>query len=485
MRTLMMALAVATTTGGCALAAATPAVQAVSVDAPVAVTVERDGDRWTADFVLNRDAPVWFFQRSALLRVGRTPWRPATWTVETPGVILDRQGRYDVLRTVDGGPVPREVRVRLRPSAGDLEADYDPALIFSDGAVALYSGQFDVSPLASVDQVRALPLDLNGIDLPGGPAEVTWRDRAGPVLFKGERLAEVTALDADTYVLFGDARTREGQGVTTVIDPGLPTWLGDQLGGFTPLVMDFYASRLGPQAGPKPTLMVSWTGPTESLSSMGGSVLPGLISMNFEGEGVLNPEPAALARARWFIGHESAHFWLGSSGLKYQYARDAWITEGGADLMAVRAISAIDPSYDALGELQREVDDCVSFATGQPIASAGERGDNRAYYACGAVWALALEGARRERSGGDIFDVIADLQRRNADDGVLTREEWLEALTRESRDRSLRIGIERMLDVGSDAPASEIARLFDRTGVAFRMFEGRVVLEPERPGLRG
>jgi hypothetical protein len=477
MRALAVTLVLATLAAGCAAAEPGAAfTRDARQAAPVVVSVERDGERWTADFALNADAPVWVFHRSALLRVGRTPWRPAWWSVETPGVILDRQGRYDVLRTADGGPVPREVRIVMHPRQGDLEADYDPALMFSDGAVALYSGQFDVSPLSSLAAARTLPLDLNGIDLPGGSAEVRWRDRAGPVLFKGERLAEVTAIDADTYVLFGDAHTREGRGVTTVIDPGLPAWLGEQLGGFTPLVMDYYASRLGPQKGPTPTLMVSWTGPTESLSSMGGSVLPGLISMNFEGEGVLDPEPAALARARWFIGHESAHFWLGSNGLEYQYARDAWITEGGADLMAVRAISAIEPTYDARAELQAEVDDCVQLATGKPIATAGERGDNRAYYACGAVWSMALEGARRERSGGDFFDVIADLQRRNADDGVLTRDEWLEALTREARDPSLRIGIERMLDQGADDPAAEIARLFERTGVAFRMEAGRVVL---------
>ncbi|MBU1345453.1 MAG: hypothetical protein KKA16_00715 [Alphaproteobacteria bacterium] len=477
MRAILTAVALTMlTVGGAAAEPLTRPARSHQAVQPVAVLVERDGDRWTVEYLLNEDAPVWFFQRSALLRVGRTPWRPDWWSVETPGVILDRQGRKDVLRTADGGPVPRRVRITMHPREGDLEADYDPALMFSDGAVALYSGQFDVAPLASVEQARALPLDLNGIDLPGGPAEVTWRDRGGPVLFKGERLEQVTAIDADTYVLFGEARTREGAGVTTVIDPGLPVWLGEQLGGFTPLVMDYYASRLGPQAGPTPTLMVSWTGPTESLSSMGGSVLPGLISMNFEGEGVLDPEPAALARARWFIGHESAHFWLGSNGLKYEFARDAWITEGGADLMAVRAISAIDPTYDARTELQREVDDCVRLAAGGPVASAGERGDNRAYYACGAVWSLALEGAWREREGGDFLDVIADFQRRNADDGVLTRDEWLETLTGASRDPSLRIGIERMLDIGTGDPVGEIARLFDRTGVAFRIEAGRIVL---------
>lgn len=444
---------------------------------PVQADVVRDGEVWTVSYQLNADAPVWAFQRSALLRVGRTPWRPVWWSVETPGVILVRQGRYDILRTTDGRPVPRTLRIRMRPQAGDLEADYDPALIFSDGAVALYSGQFDVFPLGSVEAARALPLDLNGVDLPGsGPAQVSWRDRSGPVLFKGQRQAKAEAVAADTYVLFGQARSREASGITTVIDPALPRWLGDELAAFTPRVMDFYARRMGRSEGDEPTLMVSWTGPTQQLSSMGGSVLPGLISMNFEGEGVMNPDAAALSRARWFIGHEAAHFWLGSNDLKYEFAREAWITEGGADLMAVRAIQSIDPSYDARAELQTEVDDCVRLAAGKPVATAGERGDNRAYYACGAVWSLVFEAARKARDGGDFFDVLKDFQRGEGRDGVLNREEWLAALTRTSRDPSLRLDITRMLDQGVANPTAVLARLLDRTGVAYRLVGGRIVL---------
>jgi hypothetical protein len=448
----------------------------VAEPGPVAVTVERAGDRWTADYVLDRDAPAWAFFRSALLRETRQPWRPAWWRVETPGVVLERIGDYDVLRTLDGGPVPRSVRIAMTPQEGDLEADYDPALMFSDGTVALYSGQFDLFPLAAADAARDVPRDLNGVDVPGGPARITWRDRAGPVLFKGERKPEVTARDVDTYVLFGEASTRQGDGVTTVIDPGLPRWLGDELGGFTPRVMAYYAARLGKAQGEAPTLMVSWTGPTESLSSMGGSVLPGLISMNFEGEGVLNPDAQALARARWFIGHEAAHFWLGSQGLKYQYAREAWITEGGADLMAVRALKAMDPGYDARAELQSEVDDCVRLAAGQPVSSAAQRGEHRAYYACGAVWGLVIEGAERQTGGGDFFDVVAAFQRRDNADGILSRDEWLGALTRLSRDPTLANDISTMLDEGVANPSAVIARLFQRTGVAFRLDNGRVIL---------
>jgi hypothetical protein len=444
-------------------------MQEVRVD----VAVERDGDRWTVDYVLDRDAPAWAFRRSALLREGRRPWRPDWWAVRTPGVVLERIGDYDVLRSVDGGPVPRRVRIAMTPRAGDLEADYDPALMFSDGAVALFSEQFDVIPLASAVAARDLPRDLNGIDVPGGPARVTWRDRAGPVLFKGERRAQVTAVDPQTYVLFGDARVRQGEGVTTVVDPGLPRWLGEELAGFTPRIMRHYAQRLGEMRGEPPTLMVSWTGPTRSLSSMGGSVLPGLISMNFEGEGVMNPDAEALARARWFIGHESAHFWLGRA-VRYEYARDMWITEGGADLMAVRALKVIDPDYDARAELQTEIDDCARLSRGRSVVTAAERGEHRAYYACGAVFALAAEGAQKARGGGDWFDFLQPLL--NQPDGVLTREEWLSALTRVSRDPSLRLGMEQLLDQGAADPNAVIARLFDRTGVAFRMEGGRVVL---------
>lgn len=454
--------------GACAAAPQTGR-PVVAAEAPgVKVSVLRDGDRWSADYELDRDAPVWAFQRSALAMHDRRPWRPRQWTVETPGVVMERHGAYDVLRSVDGGPVPRRLRLRLSPAASDLEADYDPALVFTDGAVALYTEHFNVLPLGSVAEAAALPADLNGVDLPGdGPAEVTWRDRAGPVLFRGERHASVIERDANSYVLFGNAGVVEGRAVTTVIDTGLPGWIGEEIRDFSPRVFDHYAGRLGPKPGDKPMVMVSWNGPTGGLSSMGGSVTPGLISMTFEGERVTRRSPEVLWRARWFIGHEAAHFWLGQA-VRYEFARDAWITEGGADLMAVRALKAMDPSYDARAELQREIDDCIDLSRARGVAGAAGRGEHRAYYACGAVFAMAAEGAQKRRDGGDWFDFLRPLIDANREDGVLTRPEWLAALTRVSGDPSLARDVERLLDEGAADPAAVIARLFDRTGVAHR-----------------
>ena len=58
----------------------------------------------------------------------------------------------------------------------------------------------------------------------------------------------------------------------------------------------------------------------------------------------------------------------------------------------------------------------------------------------------------------------------------MSREEWLAALTRTSRDPSLRLDIARMLDQGVADPGAVIARLFDRTGVSYQLVSGRIVL---------
>ncbi|PZQ36723.1 MAG: hypothetical protein DI570_32245, partial [Phenylobacterium zucineum] len=178
---------------------ACPAIaqDAASPEPLARVAVLRDGERWTVDYDLAWDRPAYAFRASALMREGRRDWRAERWTVETPGVELVRIGRYDVLKSADGEPLPRSVRIAMRPASGDLEAAYTPSLVFSDGSVALYTEQFNLIPLDSAQAALDLPADLNGVELPGGPTEVTWRDASGPVLFRGQRQDAVTATQAD------------------------------------------------------------------------------------------------------------------------------------------------------------------------------------------------------------------------------------------------------------------------------------------------
>ncbi len=476
MRTLSAATALAAilTLGACAQTSPLAPAALAEADIPGAdVAVTRNGDQWTADYTFSEDAQVWAFIRSSLTMESRQPWRPADWTVVTPGVVLERVGHLDVLRTLDGGPVPRQVRLQITPRNHNLEADY-PVLAFTDGSVALFSGAFDVFALPSLEVARDLPEDLNGQDIAIRNARITWRDRSGPVLVQGECRREAVTEDGTLYVLFGQTRMKEAERIVTVADPQLPAWISAGIEGWAPGVADYYGRRLGPGQTDRPTIMASWGGPTPGIQSMGGSVLPGLIVMSFEGIGNVEASPRSQAQIRWFIGHESAHFWLGQT-VRYERSRDSWITEGGADLMAVRATKALDPSYDALGMLQEEVDDCAVLAV-RPIEGAAALGDHRAFYACGAVFALVAERAQQRATGGDWFDFLKPLIDANREDGVLTRAEWLDHLDAVSGDPTLRVRIETFLDTGTPDPVTALADLLHAAGIPHRVEEGRVVL---------
>lgn len=437
------------------------------------VTVTRDGANWRADYVLDRDAPAWAFYNSSRVIHTREPWRPRDWSVTTPGVVLERIGELDVLRAADGGNVPRKFSLRLTPRGDNLEADY-PVLIFTDGSVALFAGAFDIFALERADVASQTPDEIAARKKDGANAHVTWTDRAGPVLVHGQRLKTATTEDGSAYVLFGEARVKEASRIVTVVDPQLPGWITTSIESFSPQVVDRYAARLGKGQTDRPMIMASWYGPTQNVVSYGGSVLPGLIVMSFEGRELLTLKDSVLVENRWFIAHEVAHFWLGQT-VHAENPDESWITEGGADLMAVRATKALDPAFDDIGMLQKEVDDCVTLGV-KPVAGAGQRGEHRSYYACGAVLALAAEGLQRRKTGGDWFDVLKPLIDAHREDGVVTRAAWLAHVASLGASPKMTAEIDGFLSAGAKNPTAAIRSLFDQSGVAYRMVKGRIVL---------
>ncbi|HEX8444323.1 MAG TPA: hypothetical protein VF631_11825 [Allosphingosinicella sp.] len=437
------------------------------------VAVERSGGRWTADFSFDRDAPVWAFVASGLTRVGDRSWRAASWTVETPGVRLERRGFYDVL-VAERGTVPRRVRIRFSPFGEDLLSNYDPALIFTDGGVALFSDQFDLFPVASVKAAEELPLDLGQARIETGFTRATFRDRAGRILHEGRRKPEVTLTNGRSYVLFGGGAPVETIDIATVVDPQLPEWLKTELVSASTRLLGFYSARLGPRLGPKPTVMVSWAGPTKGLRSMGGSVLTGLVVMTFEGDAVTRADPAVSNAGRGFIAHEAAHFWLGET-VRAPGPHQAWVMEGGADLLALRATAALDPAYDARGRLQNLLDDCVKYVAGKPLRTAIERNEGQAYYGCGAMFGLVAE-RYAGHAGGDFFSFWRELIAANRGK-VVDQEIWLAALSRLAGNNRAEAAIRAFLESSHPDPMAALAALFTDAGVPHRRdASGKVLL---------
>jgi hypothetical protein len=191
--------------------------------------------------------------------------------------------------------------------------------------------------------------------------------------------------------------------------------------------------------------------------------------MEYEGAGLLKETPERRAEDLWFVAHEAAHFWLGQT-VAYQYARESWITEGGADLLALRVIAGLKLPFDWRGVLNQSITDCAGLTRKKGIESARDRGEHRAYYACGVVLGLVAEGA-----SGKPFDVfVRRLVDDNRADKIVNRADWLAALDAQTRDRSLSRDIARFLDRGDPDPPALIASLFKRAGVPFELDERRL-----------
>jgi hypothetical protein len=346
----------------------------------------------------------------------------------------------------------------------DIEASYDAALAFSDGSVALYDGKFKIVPMMSVEAIDKMPIDADQLPGTDRPTLVRFRDRRGALLALGQHRDGIALPDVGTYVLFGRIHVKESDALATVIDPQLPPWLGTKLSTEMPKILADYAASMGPAPGNRPTLMVSWAGPTRGVTSMGGSVLPDMVVMTFEGDGIARENPDVANGARGFIAHEAAHFWLGQA-VAYDNPQQGWITEGGADLLSIRAVAANDPAFDAKARLQGALDRCAGFLAKGGVATANERGDHKAYYDCGVIIAMTAERA----SGGNFASFVKTLIKRAGADGVVTRAEWLGLLEERAPRRGLPDAIGDLLDGKPADPNAALAKLLERAGIAYRL----------------
>ena len=449
--------------------------EAEKIDRPVTAKVSREADRWQVDYQLNRDSRAWFFSVSQPLQADRQLWRQQDWRVITPGVRIERHGNYDVLVSTSGGLVPQDISITFTPTNATLDREYDPSVTFGVGTTALYSDQFDVIAANTPDEVDDIEAGRSVEDLGGIHAHVTFHDAAGPVFVQGKRQRDPVLAGAETYVVFGTGKIEVRGGVAMLAHPDLPEWLKVDVAGFAPQVEQAYAVQLGARADRDlPLLLMGWRGATAGKVINDGGVRPGQILFNFEGEGLLERNQRASRRTRWFIAHELAHFWLGTSGVAYREPSDAWITEGGAEMMAFTLLAQTDHEY-ALNELQRAVESCI-VAADKPVGEAAERHESRAFSACGATFALAATSAGKRNGGASFADFIRPLLAAHRTERLLGSDDWLTHLTAVAGDEQATAIIRAMVRDGVADPKTAVATLFQLTGVPYSRNDEALIL---------
>jgi hypothetical protein len=399
------------------------ALAATASTAPADVSVTRRGDGFEAVFTLPRAAPAWGFFRSSLAADDRRPWRPRSWTVVTPGVRLERRGAYDALVATGGKSVPRTIRIRIAPYARELLSDYVPALRLGQTGIALFDGQFSLFSVGSAATLDRLGPDPQDGAIDDTSTRVRFRSPSSQLRLAGDTAGYARGNSAGTYGLFGVPGAVEQDGMATVVDPGMPTWLAADIRAFTPRLLDRYRKLLGSPDDLRPTVLASWAGADKPGASLNGGVLKGLVLMRISGAAATQPSPPLRLLAHRYIAHESAHFWLGQL-VDYDKVADNWIVEGGADLLAMRALGAAEPGFDARAALNKSLTDCIAASRRGGVASGTERQDYQVKYDCGAVLSLVAE----QVAGGDFHAFVRRIIAANAADRAVSTEEWLALL---------------------------------------------------------
>jgi hypothetical protein len=371
----------------------------------VEVSVEPGkADRWQAEYTLSESVTALVFAR------GNGDYRAATWRLPR-GFVLERFGATDRIRRKNGKAFGR-LKVSVDTYSERIPKDYTPYIRFSDGSVAVFSGQFAVG----------VPMSTNADDfIDGAGNENTRWPNAARITFEPGRFeqmivaTEVTG-DARTvelgdgeYVYLGSAEVLETPHLISVMDAEAPVWLRELLYGSMAETFEYYERKLGPLADGKPFLLTSFTALDGRRINFTGGVVGSQMAIQLGlGDGIRDT-PAEREFMAQFFAHESAHLWNNGQVIAAE-GSEAWLHEGSAEAMAWLALAELGVHSEptAISLFESAANECIAHLEAGSLATAGRRGEFKAYYECGAVIALATNGAA-QATGSDLFTVWREL----------------------------------------------------------------------------
>ncbi|MDJ0941192.1 MAG: hypothetical protein QNJ00_15640 [Woeseiaceae bacterium] len=359
---------------------------------------------WRVTYEMSRPVSALVFLRS------RGDYRRASWTMYGE-FVLDRIGQADRIRRRDDEPFD-VVIAGLDPWSSNLEKEYTPFLRFSDGSVAMFTGQFTVGEPTTADAADfGDGADDMNTQFPGVGTLILAPGDYGQMIVDAEitqGAAHVT-LGEGEYVYYGGADAIDTQTLTAVTDAAAPAWLREHLYESMAVTFDYYTRRLGPLPGEKPFMLTSYESLEGGRISFGGGVIGSQVAIQMGlGEKVEDNVDNRRFMARFFA-HESAHLWN-----NYRAVPDdgsyAWIHEGSAEAIAWLTLNhlGLDDPEAVRALFEDSANECIESLPAGPLNDAGRRGDYGAYYVCGATISLATHALMRAR-GQDLFDFWREL----------------------------------------------------------------------------
>lgn len=353
------------------------------------VVTELDVATWQVEYYFAQPESALIFSRS------RGDYRTASWEPLGDAPKVRRVAEFDAI--IFEEPT-NTITYKITPHSEGIAQDYTPFLKFRDGGRAVFTGQFEVLPVAASAEIESLEGDLN--NWAGNQPLTSVRVQADrPLLFQGEpRLDSVEhrSIGAGTYVYVGDQELVEGQSYIGVIDSGLPGHLREMLDEDLSALFEIYDQRWGFSLPTRLTIYYAFEGFDHPGYSNKGSVLgTDLMVLQSSGNALREPTPEVRIRNLWFFAHEAAHMYQADLMGRFNVGPDSWIHEGGANAMAYAAIQSLPgvPAGFVLEEYRTAFEECVSDLEKGSLVSAHLDGRHLAHYHCGQLFNAAADSA--------------------------------------------------------------------------------------------
>lgn len=422
-----------------------------------ATVTERSDGRFDIDYVFAEPHRVMVFSRSG------GDHRIGAWQPQTDGVRLERLNGLDVL--VFDAPRDR-LSLVAEPRFVSPEGDYSPFVDFSDGGLALFTGQFELLPVADEAAAAALEGRLDRWQGEQRPLGVRVRsDRR--IVFDGEvREGEIehTTTGGSAFVYLGEGAIVEGRSYIGVIDRGLPEWVRASVESDMETIFETYESRWDRPLQDKAVLYFAFGGYDHPGFSNKGGVAGPVIMLDSSGEAMREASPDLRNYLNWFFAHEVAHQFQNGSPARHGDTADSWIHEGGASAMANEIVAGMDGGAAYLdAAYARAWAGCLPALETGPLRGAGARGHFRAYYDCGSLVSLI---AAAGTPGGDLYAIWHAMQHAAVEmDEAISGDLFFAAMRGGHSPTELTDPLRRIVMDGVADPASALQEAMDMAGL--------------------
>lgn len=347
------------------------------------VEVHRSADRASWDVTYKFSAPV----RRAEFLSRAMPFRSAAFQVQGDAARLESDGARDALVSTAPEGVTEIRLTHANVVAPELRAR-EMHNLFSNGDVLLFTGYYDVYLIERADG------STEGAD------QITYKfvtDAAEEITLKSKTSGTTASWTAEgarnrrMYVYFGTLPLvhDEAAGYFAVVDPATPAWVKAKFDASVPLLFRDYQARLF-QLPFEPTIFFSAMQPDseDDDADYSGQVLQGAqavqISINKD-EFQEERDDLTFKLEAALFSHEVVHLWNAHS--VESESEEAWLWEGGAEILAQKSISKfglVKPEY--LDWYRRyNFDACLSYlgSVTLPASPVVYQSDEAFDYRCG------------------------------------------------------------------------------------------------------